>query len=310
MPTLEGTVKKSFSRVFGTCTGGFLAWLGVIVCSGSYDDDADINPYGLIAWLTVFTVFASHFYVESGFGSLMGISADDGYNGMYMSMSLVLVAMEVYTGAGSKGDISVNRIVATITGVIMATVVAMIPPYVLGGDPIHARQYLDSLKRAIGALVWIVADKHQSLDKDDFHKQYLEKAQLKGREAFFLHDDAARLHRFPIFRVDEGLLPVIEELAITESLIVQLVEFFENALSEGTIDEEELARAASALLSPPDDVEDGRESSPVKIDDEDHGADLFTVLVVRGRASLKKQEEILDKMIETHPFLSYLEARV
>lgn len=60
-PTHEGTVKKGIQRILGTCLGGFAGWLGIIVCSWSFADDATINPYGLTAWLTVFTMLCAYF---------------------------------------------------------------------------------------------------------------------------------------------------------------------------------------------------------------------------------------------------------
>jgi len=49
-PTVEGTFKKGGQRVIGTCIAGFLAWIGIIICSGSCSEDAAVNPYGLIAY--------------------------------------------------------------------------------------------------------------------------------------------------------------------------------------------------------------------------------------------------------------------
>jgi len=71
-PTMECTIKKGILRALGTCLGGFMAWLGVIVCSWSYDDDAEINPYGFIAWLTIWCTIATHFTVEKGAAGRMG----------------------------------------------------------------------------------------------------------------------------------------------------------------------------------------------------------------------------------------------
>lgn len=51
-PTVEGTVKKGLQRCSGSALGAFAAWLGIIVASWSYDDNAKINPYGLVAWVS------------------------------------------------------------------------------------------------------------------------------------------------------------------------------------------------------------------------------------------------------------------
>lgn len=78
-PTHEGTVKKGIQRVIGTCFGGFFAWLGIIVCSWSYDNSAAINPYGLIAWLTIFTMICAYFStLASGVAARSGKDKDHG----------------------------------------------------------------------------------------------------------------------------------------------------------------------------------------------------------------------------------------
>jgi len=79
-PTHEGTVKKGIQRILGTCLGGFCGWLGIIVCSWSYDDDAEINPYGLIAWLTIFSMLCAYFSsLASGVAAHFGKDQDHGY---------------------------------------------------------------------------------------------------------------------------------------------------------------------------------------------------------------------------------------
>lgn len=95
-PTHEGTVKKGIQRVLGTALGGFSAWIGIIVCSWSYDNDAPVNPYGLIAWLTIFTMLCAYFWtLGTGVGAHFGQDKDHGYVGMYFSMTQALIALEV-----------------------------------------------------------------------------------------------------------------------------------------------------------------------------------------------------------------------
>jgi hypothetical protein len=136
-PTVEGSVKKGVHRGFGTALGGFMAWLGIIVCSWSYDDDADINPYGLCAWLTVSCVVAGYFAMDPGLAARTGASYDHGYSGIYFAVTEVLIALEVYRGSGSKNSLTVNRVVANVAGIAMALILSSIPPFVRGGDPKH-----------------------------------------------------------------------------------------------------------------------------------------------------------------------------
>jgi hypothetical protein len=59
-------VKKDIQRVAGTALGGFMAWLAIIVCTWSYDDDAPANEYGLIAWLNVTSIAAAYLCIDKG----------------------------------------------------------------------------------------------------------------------------------------------------------------------------------------------------------------------------------------------------
>jgi hypothetical protein len=120
LPTTEGTVKKGLQRLLGACLGGLLAWLGVIVCSWSYSDDAPINPYALCAWLTVTTTALAHLEgALEGFGPKVDWST----SGMYVVSVQGLIALEVYLGLGTKGGLVSNRVVATIAGILMSALI-------------------------------------------------------------------------------------------------------------------------------------------------------------------------------------------
>jgi len=126
--TSEGTVKKGIQRVLGTCVGGFLAWLGVIVASWSNDDCAPINSCGLVAWLTVMTFSITLTGVEKGMEALMGKDCNHGHTVHCVQMTPGLISLETVRSKGSKEDLTVNRVTATVAGVITAMVVAAIPP--------------------------------------------------------------------------------------------------------------------------------------------------------------------------------------
>jgi threonine/homoserine efflux transporter RhtA len=130
------------------CISCHMAWLGIIVCSWSYDDDAEINPYGLCAWLTVSCVVAAYFTIDPGFAARVGGSYDHGYTGIYFAMTEVLIALEVYREAGSKEALTLNRVVANLAGIALAILLSSIPPCIRGGDPQHEIECLSSLKDA------------------------------------------------------------------------------------------------------------------------------------------------------------------
>ena len=94
-------MKKALQRGLSTALGGFIAWLSAIVCRWSYDDDAEIYPYGLIAWLTITTTICCYFTIDPGNSARMGASYDHGYIGAYYVLAQSLIALEVYRDQGS-----------------------------------------------------------------------------------------------------------------------------------------------------------------------------------------------------------------
>jgi hypothetical protein len=220
-PTYEGTLKKGSQRAFGTVCGGFLGWLAIIVCSWSYDDDAEINLYGLTVWLSVSCLIVAYFSVDPGPAAIMGAGYDHGIAGLYFLMTEVLVALEVYTGSGDKNPILVNRIVATVAGVAMAMLVAATPPFVKGGDPKHAVACWTSMKEDFLDLLrtLLEEDDCSRIVGEDYTTVFLQDAMAKRALAMFFVKDAARFKILPFCRVDERLEPLVEDLFISESLI-------------------------------------------------------------------------------------------
>ena len=79
---------KGLLRLIGTCLGGFSAWLAVLACQDS-SHRGEINPYGLIAWLTITTSVCVFIVTERGFMARVALSAD------YMNGSVYFVVTEV-----------------------------------------------------------------------------------------------------------------------------------------------------------------------------------------------------------------------
>lgn len=234
-PTLEGTTKKGLQRVIGTALGGFSAWLGVILCAWSYDEEADINPYGLTAYLTVTTAFAGiYFTVDAGMMSRIGASYDHGYAGMYFTMTQALIALEIYSGVGTKSEFVANRIVATVTGVVMAILLSSIPPFVRGGDPKHISKFLEAVDESFLLLLKTFADQDSCKDigTDDFRAKLQNDAKEKGQDAMYVLKDAGTLRILPIYRVSAKSKPLCEAIVATQTgitrhlyeLMVQMIE--------------------------------------------------------------------------------------
>lgn len=124
--TSEGTVKKSGLRFVGTLVGGFSAWLGLTVCaSSSYDNE--INPYGLIAWMTATTAITIYLGTETGFLARMGTSHDYGYAAQLFVVTQSIITLYAVNGQGTKDELVVGRIVSNIDGIFVAIVFALLP---------------------------------------------------------------------------------------------------------------------------------------------------------------------------------------
>ena len=226
-PSHEGTVKKGIQRILGTCLGGFSGWLAIIVCSGSYDDNAEINPYGLVAWLTIFTMLSGYFYtLGSGVSAHFGKDKDHGYVGMYFSVTQALIALEVFQGSGDKNGLTLNRIVATITGVMMAILISFLPPHANGRDPKYTREYLNAVHDAYFLLLRTFADESKSseITSDDFKKSLLATADSKRDYAMFLLNDADMLQVLPFMKVNPKLRPLLDNIGVTEASVQHLLD--------------------------------------------------------------------------------------
>jgi hypothetical protein len=234
-PSHEGTVKKGMQRIIGTCLGGLLAWLGIIVCSGSYNDNSEINPYGLVAWLTIFTMLCGYFYsLGSGVSAHFGKDKDHGYVGTYFTATQALIALDVYLGKGDKNGLTLNRIVATITGVMMAILISFLPPHVNGRDPKHTREYLNAVNDAYLLLLRTFADESKSseISSDVFQKSLLVTAEKKKGFAVFMLNDADMLQVLPFLKVNPKLRPLLDGIAVAEASVQHLLDGFADIISK------------------------------------------------------------------------------
>jgi hypothetical protein len=200
--------------------------LGVIVCSWSYDDNAEINPYGLIAWLTIASGIAGYFTVDPGFAARLGKGYDHGFTGEYFVLTMSLIGLEVYRGNGSKNALTVNRVLSNLAGIGIAMLVSSIPPYRKGSDPKHTVEYWTALRDSFVRLLQTLLNEEErdSIKCDDFKQSFLADASFKRRNALYLAKDAGHLKALPFLRVDERLVPLAESLAANESLLAYLLE--------------------------------------------------------------------------------------
>lgn len=153
---------------------------------------------------------------------------------MYFSLTQSLIALEVFLGAGDKNGLTLNRIVATITGVLMAGVISFLPPHVNGRDPKHTRAYVDALNDAFQLLLRTFADESESskITSDDFKKSLFSDADSKRQFAVFALNDANMMQRLPFYKVNKELPQLVDDAGVTEAGIDHLLEGFLDVITE------------------------------------------------------------------------------
>lgn len=121
----------------------------------------------------------------------------------------------------------VNRIVANLTGVAMAMIVAFIPPQVYGTDPRHVdalfRCERDAVSECLELLVG--ANEETALQIRVIHSRFVSGSYEKQKNALFLLKDASKMLRFPIFKVDPRLGQCLDSLSVLATAISNLLAF-------------------------------------------------------------------------------------
>ena len=119
------------------------------------------------------------------------------------------------------GDIVVNRIVTTLTGCGVSILLALLPPYYWGNEPRLAQDLLAEAKVAVvkglGILISSNEDKASALvaERDSFERIATGKcANMTAHLA-----DATGLQFLPFCKNDPALSKLVDELAITLSMI-------------------------------------------------------------------------------------------
>ena len=247
--TSEGTVKKGFFRMLGTASGAFMGWLAIIICSGSYDSSTPVNMYALVAWLTLTTGVVAYFSIPPGPAAFFGLGQNAGMAGMYIAMTQALVALEVALDVGERDIIVSNRVVATVTGVLMAMIVAVIPPQRRGSDVEPIKALLQEIEEAFASGCRIMLEEGRSGGEeakkllDDLREEFTEKAHQTKSKIDFLLKDASQLGAAPFFQVDERLSHEMEAIAVTAVYVIMFLEFAAHVAmdDEVTLVEKELS---------------------------------------------------------------------
>lgn len=239
-PTTEASVKKGLLRACGTCLGAFVSWFGLLVCSGfDYDGNgANINPYGLCAWLWFFSLFpGSYFIIDDGPTARMGMNKDHGWWAMYFNLTLVLTALNVFSASDQRDEIITNRLVANLTGIAMSMVIALFPPQLWGGDPNRALDILSDERKYLAEALKAVLDCKEDRDANGedrgraaeleaLHDDYLALFTPKRKDTMYLIKNATRLARFPrFFKVDPRLMVQMDRLSVVGNVVGSILVF-------------------------------------------------------------------------------------
>jgi len=223
--TAEGTIKKGLGRIIGTLLGGFAAWVGIMLCSLSYNGTDPVNPFGLVAYLTVVFLLATCISLERGPLALFGMGYDLGYISSYCTAVLLLISLEAYRGdKGSINDLVLNRIVATITGVVVAMLIACVPPKIEGRDPRLLCDYCDFLHATLLSLMKLLAKERKPIDREDFEAGFSSQADYKRRAASFVLKDSGKMHFVKHFRVPKSFGRIKNLLEVEHSNVSHSIE--------------------------------------------------------------------------------------
>lgn len=219
---MEGTFKRGLARILGTLLGGFAAWIGVLLCSWSLHGTSPINPYAFAVWLSAMALIAVRIGLNQGPAALMGPNYDVGFISQFFAMLLSVISLQAYLGVGDIEDLFLNRIVATITGVLAAVLVAFIPPFTHGRDPDLVLDYCVWLTQSLDAIIKKSLAERKPLNLTEFEETYMVKAAKMRRLAKFVLEDAGTLSFVPHFRVPAEIQQMRTKLVVDESIIYQL----------------------------------------------------------------------------------------
>jgi len=198
--TLEGTVHKGCLRILGTCAGALCAWLALLCFSDSI--------YGLIAWMCVtnFVAFLTTTHTEN---PLLGSHQSFGYAAQLFTYTQSIIVIEVFKDIGSRDYITLSRLLANISGIVVSILVSHVLPYrasrecprMMHNVLLDASRALlrkaEQIQEAANESVYDVSFGSQP-DLMSVYKEQLENAKL-------LLEDASMFMEFPLYKIDSKL---------------------------------------------------------------------------------------------------------
>lgn len=222
----EGTIKKALMRALGTCLGAFSAWIGIMLCSWSYDGKNPPNPYAWILWLAVCLFGANFFGKDPGIAAFFGMEYRMSIIWFYFNLTLAIVGMDAFVGAIEVNAGVANRIASNLVGIAMAWLVSILPPYYSGKDPRFTIEYCEAIQQLQHDMTFqYIANNGMTMEAFMHKGAEIEEFRKKAEITLV---DSGRLSILPFFRAPPQLKKILDilisEEAYSKWILKELIE--------------------------------------------------------------------------------------
>lgn len=213
MGTTEGTIKKCILRILGTFIGAFCGWLGLF-----FFEESDI---GMVVWLTMTSAIGVYISVDD---NRTGASPDYGYGGFYIVLTQVAIAMGYMRGSGTRDALVADRFVSNCIGIVVAGLLAVVPPTLYGGDPSRSRHMLREVRQGLkDFLKTILKESPNAEHLMELKKRIDATISTERNDVLYLMGDAKRMSEFPFFQVDPLLEQILVDMSSTASCLLTVI---------------------------------------------------------------------------------------
>lgn len=198
--------------------GGFASWIGIMLCSLSYNGTSPVNPYAWVAYLT-FCQFVGNFAGKgTGMAAFLGWDYDMPFFSFYFNLTLNIVGMGAYYGYYSVNSGTVNRILVNLVGIAMAMLVSITPPYYSGKDPTWLIDYCEELQKFHRSLAREFTE-NRDISPESI-VQMADDLETRRKKAAMVLTDASRWSALPYFRTPPELLKIMDILTAEEGHMI------------------------------------------------------------------------------------------
>lgn len=241
--TLEGSVHKGALRALGTCVGALSAWLALLFFESSI--------YGLIAWMCV-TNFVAYLTTTNPTEPLLGTNPTYGYAVHLFSITQAIIVLSAYRGLGERDQLTLNRMVANICGILTSIIVSAIIPFKTN-KTVH--EILDSGLYLCTSLTETMLNKVTRIEASGEFESTLFKVRKlcmadtlesyaeELRRGRLLLEDASIFPQMHVLSVDQSLGPQLVRMALYHARLTRVHTFLFRLLSDINVEEKEVFAA-------------------------------------------------------------------